>query len=291
MFSGSLVALVTPMKADGEIDWRSLAELIEWHIESGTDAIVSVGTTGESSTLSVKEHVNVIAKTIQYAQGRIPVIAGTGANATKEAIEWTQEAQLLGADAALLVTPYYNKPSQEGLYQHYSAIAKAASIPQILYNVPGRTACDLLPDTVARLAKIDNIIGIKEATGDIERGKAILAKVNDRFLLLSGDDASFLDLMAIGARGNVSVTANIAPQAMAEICRLANDKMFMQASEKNQRIASLHEVLFIESNPVPVKWALQAMQKIPKGIRLPLTTLSEQHQQTLIDALKLSGIK
>lgn len=291
MFSGSLVALVTPMKADGEIDWRSLAELIEWHIESGTDAIVSVGTTGESATLSVKEHVNVIAKTIQYAQGRIPVIAGTGANATKEAIEWTQEAQLLGADAALLVTPYYNKPSQEGLYQHYSAIAKAASIPQILYNVPGRTACDLLPDTVARLAKIDNIIGIKEATGDIERGKAILAKVNDRFLLLSGDDASFLDLMAIGARGNVSVTANIAPQAMAEICRLANDKMFTQASEKNQRIASLHEVLFIESNPVPVKWALQAMQKIPKGIRLPLTTLSEQHQQTLIDALKLSGIK
>lgn len=291
MFSGSLVALVTPMKANGEIDWRSLAELIEWHIESGTDAIVSVGTTGESATLSVKEHVNVIAKTIQYAQGRIPVIAGTGANATKEAIEWTQEAQLLGADAALLVTPYYNKPSQEGLYQHYSAIAKAASIPQILYNVPGRTACDLLPDTVARLAKIDNIIGIKEATGDIERGKAILTKVNDRFLLLSGDDASFLDLMAIGARGNVSVTANIAPQAMAEICRLANDKMFTQANEKNQRIASLHEVLFIESNPVPVKWALQAMQKIPKGIRLPLTTLSEQHQQTLIDALKLSGIK
>ena len=291
MFSGSLVALVTPMKANGEIDWRSLAELIEWHIESGTDAIVSVGTTGESATLSVKEHVNVIAKTIQYAQGRIPVIAGTGANATKEAIEWTQEAQLLGADAALLVTPYYNKPSQEGLYQHYSAIAKAASIPQILYNVPGRTACDLLPDTVARLAKIDNIIGIKEATGDIERGKAILTKVNDRFLLLSGDDASFLDLMAIGARGNVSVTANIAPQAMAEICRLANDKMFTQANEKNQRIASLHEVLFIESNPVPVKWALQAMQKIPKGIRLPLTTLSEQHQQTLIDALKLNGIK
>lgn len=290
MIEGSIVALVTPMLDDGQIDWDTLSELVDWHLQEGTHAIVAVGTTGESATLTIEEHCAVIARVVDQVNGRIPVIAGTGANATQEAIELTRAAKAAKADACLLVTPYYNKPTQEGLYLHHKAIADAVAIPQILYNVPGRTACDLLPETVVRLSKIPGIMGVKEATGNIERGRQIRALCDDSFYLWSGDDASFLSLMEVGAKGNISVTANVAPRVMADVCRLALQGDIEQARQKNTALLALHETLFCESNPIPVKWALHEMGKIKSGIRLPLTPLSEDKRPALNAALQQAGL-
>ncbi len=290
MFSGSMVALVTPMNEAGDIDNDSLNALIDWHIDQGTDAIVAVGTTGESATLTVEEHCDVIRKTVARVQGRIPVIAGTGANSTAEAIELTQHARDLGADAVLLVTPYYNKPTQEGLFLHYQAIAQAVDIPQILYNVPGRTACDLLPETVGRLAKIPNIIGIKEATGDLSRVAVLRQYCGDDFLLFTGEDANTVDFILQGGQGVISVTANVAPKAMHEMCAAALNGDAEQARAINNRLALLHKNLFIESNPIPVKWALAEMGRIPRGIRLPMTPLSVACHQPVRDALAQAGV-
>lgn len=274
MITGSIVALVTPMHPNGDIDWASLEILVEWHIHSGTHAIVAMGTTGESATLDISEHLAVLERIIKLVEGRIPVIAGTGANSTREAIELTKSAQNLGADAALVVTPYYNKPTQEGLFLHHQQIAENCSIPQILYNVPGRTACDMQADTVVRLSKINNIIAIKEATGNIERGREIRARCNDDFLLYSGDDETFLDLFSVGAVGNISVTANVAPELMSAICKTALSGDIDQAKQQNEKLSELHKSLFMEANPIPVKWALHLMGKMDIGIRLPLTPLS-----------------
>jgi 4-hydroxy-tetrahydrodipicolinate synthase len=290
MLTGSMVALVTPMQEDGSICWTSLEKLIEFHVEQGTDAIVAVGTTGESATLSVDEHTQVIRFTVEKVNGRIPVIAGTGANSTSEAIHLTQAAANCGVDACLLVTPYYNKPTQEGLYQHFTAIADAVKIPQILYNVPGRTVCDMQPETVIRLSSHPNIVGIKEATGDIERGRQILAGVPEDFAVLSGDDPTFVELMKIGGHGNISVTANVAPKAMAEICEAALKGDFDTADRIQQSLMPLHKNLFLESNPIPVKWALMEMGLMPGGIRLPLTPLSEQFHSQVREALKQTGV-
>ncbi len=286
MFSGSMVALVTPMAGDGSVDQKSLENLVEFHIENGTDAIVAVGTTGESATLNEKEHCHVIKQVVELADNRIPVIAGTGANSTTEAIELTQCAMQAGADACLLVTPYYNKPTQEGLYLHFKKIAESVAIPQILYNVPGRTAVDMLPETIARLAGISNIVGIKEATGDLQRGKQIIDECGDKLDVYSGDDATAMELILLGARGDISVTANIAPKAMHEMCSaaLAGDRE--TASQINNRLTALHNKLFVESNPIPVKWALYEMGLIPEGIRLPLTPLDSQYYAVIRDAIK-----
>jgi len=290
MIQGSLVALVTPMQADGSVDQTKLAELVEFHIENGTDGIVAVGTTGESATLNETEHCQVVRDMVKMVAGRVPVIAGTGSNSTHEAIELTRCAKEAGADACLLVTPYYNKPPQEGLYQHHKAIAEAVDIPQILYNVPGRTAVDMLPETVERLAKIPNIIGIKEATGDLSRVKDILQRCGNDFALYSGDDATAMEFMLCGGHGVISVTANVAPKAMHEMCQaaLAGDKK--TASEINDRLMGLHTKLFVEANPIPVKWALMEMGKIPAGIRLPLVALSEQHHSTVRQAMQQAGV-
>jgi 4-hydroxy-tetrahydrodipicolinate synthase len=290
MITGSIVALVTPMHPNGDIDWVSLELLVEWHISSGTNAIVAMGTTGESATLDVDEHLAVMDRIIQLSHRRVPVIAGTGANSTSEAINLTLAAQNLGADAALIVTPYYNKPTQEGLYLHHRSIAEKCSIPQILYNVPGRTACDMLPDTVVRLSEIDNIVGIKEATGNIERGRQIRSRCQNDFLLYSGDDETFLDLFAIGAVGNISVTANIAPEKMSDICKLALDGDIAEAKIVNNKLQELHLSLFKEANPIPVKWALHAMGKMNSGIRLPLTPLSSDLRQPLTSALLAANL-
>jgi 4-hydroxy-tetrahydrodipicolinate synthase len=286
MFSGSMVALVTPMKADGQVDQGSLAKLIEFHVDNGTDVIVAVGTTGESATLNEKEHCQVIKQVVDIADNRIPVIAGTGANSTTEAIDLTRCAMDAGADACLLVTPYYNKPTQEGLYQHFKKIAETVAIPQILYNVPGRTAVDMLPETVARLAGIANIVGIKEATGDLLRGKQIIDECGDKLDVYSGDDASAMELILLGARGDISVTANVAPKAMHEMCAaaLAGDRE--TAANINKRLLALHSKLFVESNPIPVKWALHEMGLIPDGIRLPLTQLDARYHDVIRDAIK-----
>ena len=290
MFSGSMVALATPMYADGSLDWDSLHNLVEWHIEQGTRALVAVGTTGESATLNVNEHLEVIRRVVDQVAGRIPVIAGTGANSTTEAIELTETAAKCGADACLLVTPYYNKPTQEGLFQHYKTVAKAVSIPQILYNVPGRTAVDMLPETVQRLAAIGNIVGIKEATGDLERARVLLESLPNDFAIYSGDDATALDLMLMGGRGNISVTANVAPAAVAQMCEAALAGDAETARAIDQRIQILHKVLFLESNPIPVKWALKEMGRIEGGIRLPLTPLSSIHHATVREALRTAGV-
>jgi len=286
MFHGSMVALVTPMNNDGSLDEASLANLIEFHVESGTDAIVAVGTTGESATLSFKEHCALMKMIIKLVNGRLPVIAGTGANSTREAIELTRSAQESGADACLLVTPYYNKPSHEGLYLHFKAIAEAVDIPQILYNVPGRTAVDMLPETVARLAEIDNIIGIKEATGDLDRAREILQLCDDEFELYSGDDETAMECILLGAKGDISVTANVAPEAMQQMCALALKGEKAKAAAINEPLLGLHQNLFLEANPIPVKWALLEMGLIPDGIRLPLTPLAEQYHPTLHAALQ-----
>ena len=287
---GSIVAIVTPMFEDGSVDWKGLEKLVEWHIEQGTNSIVAVGTTGEASTLSMEEHTQVIKEIIRVANKRIPIIAGTGANSTREAIELTKAAKDLGADAALLVTPYYNKPTQEGLYQHYKAIAEAVELPLILYNVPGRTGVDLSNDTAVRLAEIPNIVGIKDATGDVPRGKALIDALNGKMAVYSGDDETAWELMLLGADGNISVTANIAPKAMSEVCAVAIAKDEQQAKTLNNKIANLHNILFCESNPIPVKWALHEMGLIDTGIRLPLTPLAEQYREPLRNALKDAGI-
>lgn len=285
MFSGSMVALVTPMRTDGSIDNDCLHKLTEFHISNGTDAIVAVGTTGESATLTVSEHCHVVEQVVKQVAGRIPVIAGTGANSTAEAIELTQHAKDLGVDAVLLVTPYYNKPTQEGLYQHYKAIAEAVDIPQILYNVPSRTACDLLPETVGRLSQIDNIVGIKEATGDISRIEQIRALSTGDMELYTGEDANTVDFILAGGQGVISVTANVAPAAMHEMCEAALKGDKTRAEEIDNNLAGLHKNLFVEANPIPVKWALMEMKLIPTGIRLPLTSLSEHYQPAVREAL------
>ncbi len=290
MFQGSMVALVTPMQADGAIDEDALQGLIDFHVENKSDALVAVGTTGESATLDETEHCHVIRRSVEMAAGRIPIIAGTGANSTTEAIDLTRCAMEAGADACLLVTPYYNKPTQEGLYQHHKAIAEAVPIPQILYNVPGRTACDMLPETVERLASIANIIAIKEATGDLDRARNILDRCGDRLDLFSGDDATAMELILLGGKGNISVTANVAPAAMHAMCAaaLAGDRD--AAKVINDRLDVLNTTLFVESNPIPVKWALYEMGLIPEGIRLPLTVLAEEHHETIRQALRQAGV-
>ncbi|MDH3692419.1 MAG: 4-hydroxy-tetrahydrodipicolinate synthase [Gammaproteobacteria bacterium] len=290
MFQGSMVALVTPMHEDGAVDQAALKRLVEFHVEHGTSAIISVGTSGESATLDPEEHVEVIRLTLQYAAGRIPIIAGTGANATAEAIHLTRRAHEVGADACLLVTPYYNKPTQEGLYLHFKAVADAVPIPQILYNVPGRTACDMNNETVARLAKVPNIIGIKDATGDIGRVEDLIRRCDDEFEIYSGDDATALDLILEGGRGDISVTANVAPAAMQQMCTLALDGSKDEARELNARLMPLHKGLFVEANPIPVKWALQQMGMIGGGIRLPMTPLAAAYHDTVSRAMGEAGI-
>jgi len=287
---GSIVAIVTPMHADGALDLPALNRLIEWHIESATDGIVIVGTTGESATLSNEEHCSLVAHSVTQAAGRIPVIAGAGSNNTKEALYFTQSAKDNGADAVLLVTPYYNRPSQEGLYQHFKAIAEAVDIPQILYNVPGRTACDLAIETVARLAELENVVGIKDATGDIPRGIELIEKLGDKLAIYSGEDAISLPLILAGAAGTISVTANVAPALMAQMCKLALLGNEAAASALDERLIPLHRDLFLQANPVPVKWALQQMGLIESGIRLPLVELEGQYHVQLTEALQHAGI-
>ena len=291
MITGSIVALVTPMQGNThEVDHNALQTLIEWHIEQGTDALVAVGTTGESATLSVEEHSRVIDTVVKLTDGRIPVIAGTGANCTREAIALTQAAKTLGADACLLVTPYYNKPTQEGLFQHYKAVADAVNIDQILYNVPGRTSCDMLPETVIRLSALQNIIGIKEATGDLHRAASIIQAVPDNFYVYSGDDATARELILLGGRGNISVTANIAPSKMAAMCAAALSNDAATALSIDQSLQALHSVMFLESNPIPVKWALHKMGLIDAALRLPLTQLSESNQVKVLEAMKSAAL-
>lgn len=290
MFKGSCVALVTPMHEDGRIDFTALEALINWHIQEGTTAIVACGTTGESVTLSHEEQQKIIQKTLEVVKGRIPVIAGTGTNATQKVIELCREAKVLGVSACLVVTPYYNKPTQEGLYRHYAAIAEAVDIPIILYNVPGRTAVDLLPDTVVKLSKIKNIIGIKEATGDIGRLKELKERCRKDFLFYSGDDATSMEFMLGGGHGVISVTSNVVPGIMQKMCEAAIAGQAVKAKSINETLALVHKRLMIESNPIPVKWALNAMGRIAKGIRLPLTPLSEIHIPSVREALIQAGV-
>ncbi|PZN33100.1 MAG: 4-hydroxy-tetrahydrodipicolinate synthase [Proteobacteria bacterium] len=286
-----MVAIVTPMQADGAVDYNALDRLVDLHVEHGTDAIVAVGTTGESATLSVEEHLEVIRRVIARAAKRVPVIAGTGANATSEAIELTERARRAGADACLLVTPYYNKPTQEGLYRHYRAIAEAVAIPQILYNVPGRTACDMLPATVARLAEIPNIVGLKEASASLERNRQLAELVGDRLALLSGDDHLACEsVLTAGFRGVISVTANVAPRLMREMMAAALRGAAEDARRIDRQLAPLHSALFLESNPIPVKWALTRLGLIPAGQRLPLTPLAEQYHAQVLEALEAADI-
>ena len=293
---GSLVALVTPMLENGSLDFNALEALIEWHIESGTNGIVSVGTTGESATVSVPEHLKIINKTINFVDGRVPVIAGTGGNSTQEAIELTQTAAELGADYALLVTPYYNKPNQEGLFQHFIKIADSAEIPQILYNVPSRTACDLMPETVMRLANHQNIVGIKEALDSSERFSELIKisqSIADQknFSVFSGDDPTFNSFMANGGDGVISVAANVVPSYISQICSLNLSGQFDEAKELNSILENLYELLFVESNPIPVKWILNRMKRIQSGIRLPLVPYNESfHEKTINEMIKLKLI-
>ncbi|MGY4674773.1 4-hydroxy-tetrahydrodipicolinate synthase [Ursidibacter arcticus] len=290
LFSGSIVALLTPMN-DGEINFDELKNLIEFHIKSGTHAIVSVGTTGESTTLSIDENVKVIKKAVEYAAGRIPIIAGTGSNATSEAIVMTKLLADSGVAGCLSVVPYYNKPTQEGMYLHYKAIAESTDLPQILYNVPGRTGSDLKPETVGRLAEIPNIVGIKEATGDLSRLPLIKQLAGDDFIFLSGDDATGLESMKLGGQGVISVTNNLAATDMAKMCNLALAGKFEEAEQINQRLMALHHDLFVEANPIPVKWAAYKMGLISQPtLRLPLTTLSESAQPKVLAALQQAGL-
>jgi len=286
MIQGSMVALVTPMTADNQLDWDSLHKLVEWHLEKGTHGIVAVGTTGESATLSVQEHLDVVKRVVDQVNGRIPVIAGTGANATDEAIELTSAAKDAGADACLLVTPYYNRPTQEGLFRHFEAVAKAVAVPQILYNVPARTGVDMMAETVLRLDGVPNIIGIKEATGDLDRAKQIIDSCSDSFVVTSGDDATAVELMLLGGKGDISVTANVAPAQVAQMCELAIAGKAEEARALNEQLMPLHNAMFVESNPIPVKWAVQELGLIQGGIRLPLTPLAEEYRQQVRAALK-----
>jgi 4-hydroxy-tetrahydrodipicolinate synthase len=287
---GSMVAIITPMFEDGTVDYNALKSLVEFHIESGTSAIVSVGTTGESATIPPKEHLSVIKNTIDYVAGRIPVIAGTGANSTSEAIELTKEAKIIGADACLLVTPYYNKPTQEGLYLHHKAIAESVEISQILYNVPGRTAVNMSVETTVRLSAIDNIIGIKDATGDLEVAKSLVDMCPDNFMLYSGDDATCVEFILLGGHGGISVTANVVPKEVSEAYSAAILKNTELARQIDNRISCLHKDLFIESNPIPVKWALHRMGRCKSGIRLPLTQLSDKAKKVVEKDLSKLGV-
>ena len=289
MFKGSMVAMATPMHADGSLDEDSLSRLVEFHIENATDAIIAVGTTGESATLDIAEHSYVIKRVVDLVAGRVPVIGGTGANSTSEAIELTQNAKDVGVDACLLVTPYYNKPTQEGLYLHFKAVAEAVAIDQILYNVPGRTAVDMLPDTVVRLSSVANIVGIKEATGSVERASEIISRCDDNFGVYSGEDHSAMAVILAGGHGVISVTANVAPGLLHEMCNVALAGDREAATEINDRLIPLHRELFCESNPIPVKWALQQMGLIEAGIRLPLTWLSEPMHEDVRAALQTAG--
>ena len=291
MIIGSIVALVTPMLPGTEaIDYPALRRLVDWHHAAGTAAIVAVGTTGESPTLSVEEHLRVVEVCVEQAAGRLPIIAGTGANSTTEAIELTTGARERGADACLLVTPYYNKPTQEGLYRHHRAIAEAVDIAQVLYNVPGRTGCDMLTDTVVRLAQVPNIVGIKEATGDLARARDLVARCPDDFAVYSGDDATAMELMLLGGKGNIGVTANIVPEQMRELCAaaLAGDRA--RATAINARLLPLHRALFLESNPIPVKWAVAQLGLMADVIRLPLTQLSPHLQPKVREAMQVAGV-
>lgn len=292
MFTGSIVALVTPMDDKGQVDRASLKKLIDYHVASGTSAIVSVGTTGESATLNHDEHVDVVLQTLDLADGRIPVIAGAGANATAEAIALTERFNNSGVVGCLTITPYYNKPMQEGLFQHFKAIAEHTDLPQILYNVPSRTGCDMLPETIARLAEIKNIIAVKEATGNLSRVSQIQELVNDdSFILLSGDDATALDFMQLGGQGVISVTANVAAREMAELCKLAADGDFAKARKLNQRLMALHQQLFVEANPIPVKWACKVLGLIATDtMRLPMTPISDKARPVVEQALKHVGL-
>ncbi len=289
MFQGSMVAMVTPMLENGDVDRKALAELVEFHISAGTDAIVAVGTTGESATLTVPEHADVIQQVVKLVNKRIPVIAGTGANSTAEAVELTQHAADAGVDACLLVTPYYNKPTQEGLYQHFAHIAAKVDIPQILYNVPGRTALDMQVETTAKLSSISNIIGIKEALGTVERIRELLQACVADFLIFTGDDATAMESILAGAHGDISVTANVVPAKMHDMCKAARAGDRGRAEAIEAEIAQLHSLLFTESNPIPVKWALTEMGNIGSGIRLPLTQLAEDYRAPLRAALEKAG--
>lgn len=291
MFRGSMVALITPMHEDGGLDMEAMRRLVDFHVDQGTDAIVAVGTTGESATLNEQNHCALLRQVVAFAGGRIPIIAGTGANSTTEAIDLTRCAREAGADACLLVTPYYNKPTQEGLYLHHLAVAQAVDIPQILYNVPGRTACDMLPETAARLSAVPNIIGIKEATGELDRVERIRQLCGPDFLIFSGDDATARELMLRGGDGVISVTANVAPRLMRDMCMaaLAGDKPL--AERLDASLSALHRDLFVESNPIPVKWAVAEMGYCGPGIRLPLTWLSASARPTVRAAMHSAGIE
>jgi len=290
MIQGSIVAIVTPMHADGSLDLPGLRNLIDWHIAEGTDGIVIVGTTGESPTVSVDEHCELIKVAVDHVAKRIPVIAGTGGNSTAEAIELTRYAKEVGADASLQVVPYYNRPTQEGMYQHFRKIAEAVDLPVILYNVPGRTVADMSNDTIVRLAQVPGIIGVKDATGNVGRGTDLLRLVPQSFAVYSGDDATAMALMFCGAKGNISVTANIAPRAMHELCVAAMQRDVARAVEINNRMLPLHNKLFVEPNPVPVKWAMAEMGKIPSGIRLPLVALAPEYHETVRKALREAAV-
>ncbi|VVC76306.1 4-hydroxy-tetrahydrodipicolinate synthase [Aquicella siphonis] len=291
MFKGSMVAIVTPMHNDGSIDKKALQELTEWHIGAGTDAIIAAGTTGESATLEPDEQFEVISLIVRQAAGRIPVIAGSGTNSTRTTIRLSENARRAGADACLIVTPYYNKPTQNGLYAHYEMVMKQVDMPVILYNVPGRTACDLLPETVERLSQIKNILGIKEATGKVERAAEIIRRCGNTFAVYSGDDATALDLMLAGAQGVISVTANVAPQKMHAMCTAALGGNMTLAAQINDELMLLHKNLFLESNPIPAKWALAEMGKIQAGIRMPLLPLDSQYHQDVKKAMQNAGVK
>jgi 4-hydroxy-tetrahydrodipicolinate synthase len=289
MLRGSLVALITPMHEDGSIDWAALERLINWHIEEGTNGIVPVGTTGESATLAVEEHLEVVAKTVQVVAGRVPVVAGTGANSTAEAIHLTRQAAEAGADACLSVVPYYNKPTQEGLYRHFTAIADSTPLPVVLYNVPPRTACDMVAGTVGRLAAHERIVAIKEACGDAERVGELKAVVPEDFIILSGEDAQTLRMMELGAVGTISVTANVLPKLMATFCAAFLDGDDAGARDLDARLQPIHDILFVEPNPQPAKWALHEMGMVERGIRLPLIELSEECRPELKNRLKAIG--
>jgi 4-hydroxy-tetrahydrodipicolinate synthase len=285
-----MVAMVTPMHDDGSVDWTALERLVEHHIAEGTDAIVSVGTTGESATLDHDEHEDVIARTVKAAAGRIPVIGGTGANSTSEAISLTRNAADAGVDACLLVVPYYNKPPQEGLYQHFKAIAEAAAVPQILYNVPGRTGIDMQNDTTLRLADIENIVAIKDATNDLDRGRDLIDRAPEGFLIYSGEDGTACELMLAGGKGTISVTANAAPNLMHRMCQAATSGDTDTARQLNNQLADLHKAMFVESNPIPAKWAVGQQGLIGGGIRLPLLPLSVQHHDEVRSAMNNAGV-
>jgi 4-hydroxy-tetrahydrodipicolinate synthase len=290
MITGSLVALVTPMFEDGSVDFDSLRKLVDYHVQAKTDAIISVGTSGESATLDIPEQIEVIKKTVEFAAGRIPIIAGTGGNSTSEALELTEKAASFDIHACLLVVPYYNKPTQEGLYQHFRYISERVNVPQILYNVPGRTALDMQNDTVVRLSEVDNIVGIKDATADISRVSDFLARCGNDFALYSGDDATTLEFIKAGGHGCISVTANVAPAKMHEMCAAALQGDYDRADHLNDELDGLHRELFIESNPIPAKWAVAKLGLMPDGIRLPLTKLSTQYHHQLEMAMERAGV-